>query len=62
MVQIGYNITVKSSSGMLLLLITSAVTWIIFTYYTSNLTARMTARDVSKENYNVYNFVAIQLI
>lgn len=48
MIQIGYDVTIKSHSGMMLLIVTAAGTWLIFTYYTSELTAKMTARDVCK--------------
>jgi hypothetical protein len=47
MVQIGYDVTIRSRSAMFLMLATAAGTWLLFTYYTCDLTARMTARKVN---------------
>jgi hypothetical protein len=41
--QIGYTVLIENFSAKILLLATCATTWIIFTYYTSDLTARMTS-------------------
>jgi hypothetical protein len=61
--QIGYKVSIKTFSAKFLLLTTCATTWIIFTYYTSDLTARMTSgpadipiksfHDVKEQDFTV---------
>jgi ABC-type amino acid transport substrate-binding protein len=41
--QLSYNVLIKSKSAMILLLLSSLATYIIFSYYTCDLTARMTS-------------------
>jgi hypothetical protein len=63
MMQIGYEVTLSSFSSKLLLFVTCAGTWLLFTYYTSDLTARMTSgpptnsiksfHDIIAHNYRV---------
>jgi hypothetical protein len=61
--QIGYKVSIENFSAKSLLLTTCATTWIIFTYYTSDLTARMTSgpadipiksfHDVKEQDFKV---------
>jgi hypothetical protein len=43
LLQIGYDVSASSASAKILILVSSALTWLLFSYYTCDLTARMTS-------------------